>query len=112
MSKGIRVGFQFFLLFRLFSRRFSPSGFLLSRFVGSQRLLGGGMGRKAEGDATPRCGAGRGVQRGSLARGFLCLSLHSFIACSLPVGLQPFLMHIFFFCVQRAWYEHPQNRSL
>lgn len=40
----MRVGFQFFLLFSLFSRCFSPSGFLLRHFMGLQQLLGEGMG--------------------------------------------------------------------
>lgn len=44
MSKGIRVGFQFFLLFSLFSRCFFLSAFLLSCFMGLQWLLGGWMG--------------------------------------------------------------------
>lgn len=74
-SRGIRLDFQFFLLFRLFSRC-SPS-------LGSAPSWGGGMGAKAVGGGTSFHGTGCGP----LTREFLCLPFHSFIPCSLPAQL-------------------------
>lgn len=47
-----------------------------------------------------------------IGKGIFVLALDSFMACSLPLGLQPFLMHFFFFRMSHTWCKHLQNWSL